>query len=615
MSLLGKLIDSLKGRPAAAPAPQALFALARERQSGGLHEEALELYARLIRDIDPALGAFFSSPITAASLRDLAITPAAIAHGDLIEGCVRSMGEIRARHHPDASRAQSLALAADLRCSSALPEVRVEILRLVALHLGFSRTAPAAWVGELFDSFIEPLFIRALAEDHIETALVLENLAYSELILQTETGEHFRRIYRRLAPPLCAAGHARRENFPALPETATPVIGFVLNNASILAHAEVLLNYLEGLAAAGAAAIAAEVLVLSGPVEATPLKKRLDAAGIPVLAVQDHCSGNTHPLTDSLHALRSLVRQRSITALVWVSFVPAMAYAYSLRIAPVQIWWAMKYHELEIEDIDGYVTGGSLGRHKRIGSRLWRAGPLGVSEWRSPQAAVLARPIRDGYLQQSRIILGCFGREEKLNSAAFLQTVCDILKRNPDALFLWTGRQQSPDIQNCFDREGIARQCRFIGWVDTRTYAEVIDIFIDSFPFPCGFTAIQAMAAGRPVVFYQCPESWETGVEGLISPLLKGEDGTPEQRQAIATMFRGSDGDSLFLSSDTPAAYASLVQRLIDDKLHRDACGGASRAFVEQFLSDPTLMAHSYTAHFLEIIAEVRNRRDALPGT
>lgn len=614
MSLLGKLIHSLKGRPAAAPSPQALLALARERQASGLHEEALELHARLIQGIDPALGTFFSSPITARSLRDLAFTPAAIAHGDLIEHCVRAMGEIRARHDPQAARTQALALAAEFRSAPDALDVRVEKLRLAALWLGFSRSAPAAWVGELFDSFIEPLFLQSLAGGHIETALALENIIYSELILQTETGEHFRRIYQRLAPPLCAAGQARRRTIPALPGTAAPVIGFVLNNASILAHTEVLLNYLEGLAAAGVTGISAEVLVLSGPVQSTPLKSRLDAAGIAVIAVQDNCEGNALPLTGSLHALQSLVRQRSITALVWVSFVPAMAYAYSLRIAPVQIWWAMKYHELEIEDIDGYVTGGSLGRHKRIGSRLWRAGPLGVSEWRSREAAVLARPIRDGYLREAGILLGCFGREEKLNSAAFLQTVCGILKRNPHALFLWTGRQQSPAIQGCFEREGVTRQCRFIGWVDTRTYAEVIDIFMDSFPFPCGFTAIQAMAAGRPVVFYQCPESWETGVEGLISPLLRGDDGSAEQQQAISALFRASDGASLFLSADTPAAYAALVQRLIDDTGQRNACGDASRAFVEQFLSDPALMAQSYTAHFLEIIAEVRNRPAASPG-
>jgi len=608
MSLLGRLIDSLKGRPAAAPSPQALFALARERQAGGLHDEAQELYARLIHAIDPAMGTFITSPITAASLRNLAITATAIAQGELLENCVRSIGEIRARHDPQASRTQALALLAELRSAPNALDMHVEKLRLVALCLGFSRTAPAVWVGQLFDIFIEPLFIQALAAGHIETALALENLTYSELVLQTETGEHFRRVYQRLAPPLCAAARARRENPPPLPDTAMPAIGFVLNNAGILAHAEVLLNYLEGLATHGTSAIAAQVLVLSGPVQSTSLKKRLDAAGIPVLAVQDH-SSNTAPITGSLHALRSLVRQRAITALVWVSFVPAMAYAYSLRIAPVQIWWAMKYHELDIEDIDGYVTGGSLGRHKRIGSRLWRAGPLGVSAWRSPQAAELAGPIRDEHLRQSRVILGSFGREEKLNSAAFLQTVCGILTRNPHALFLWTGRQQSPDIQGRFEREGVARQCRFIGWVDTRTYAEVIDIFMDSFPFPCGFTAIQAMAAGRPAVFYQCPESYETGVEGLISPLLRGEDGSAGQRQTIATLFRASDGGSLFLSADTPAAYASMVQRLIDDTAHRNACGAASRAFVEQFLSDPALMAQSYTAHFLDIISEVRRRQ------
>ena len=59
MSLLGKLIDSIKGRPAAAPSPEVLFALAREQQAAGLVDEAYEQFSKAILVADPALGAFF----------------------------------------------------------------------------------------------------------------------------------------------------------------------------------------------------------------------------------------------------------------------------------------------------------------------------------------------------------------------------------------------------------------------------------------------------------------------------------------------------------------------------------------------------------------------------
>ena len=69
----------------------------------------------------------------------------------------------------------------------------------------------------------------------------------------------------------------------------------------------------------------------------------------------------------------------------------------------------------------------------------------------------------------------------------FLLALGQILALNPHCAFIYTGRE--------FGRRRIARQfgveqqIKFIGWVDTNLYAEVIDIFLETFPFGCGVTA------------------------------------------------------------------------------------------------------------------------------
>ena len=58
-----------------------------------------------------------------------------------------------------------------------------------------------------------------------------------------------------------------------------------------------------------------------------------------------------------------------------------------MRIAPVQIHWSMKYHSVEFDEIDGYLTIGSFEQYRIINGKKWRAGhgaldPLYKSEFK-----------------------------------------------------------------------------------------------------------------------------------------------------------------------------------------------------------------------------------------
>ncbi|HKQ28693.1 MAG TPA: glycosyltransferase, partial [Burkholderiales bacterium] len=275
-----------------------------------------------------------------------------------------------------------------------------------------------------------------------------------------------------------------------------------------------------------------------------------------------------------------------------------MAFAFSMRVAPVQIWWAMKYHSLEFPEIDGYLTNQSAGSTKLVEGRLWRSAPLASEEWHRPQLAAEAAQVRAEF-SQYRLLFGCIGREEKINSAAFLEGVAAILKACPDAGFVWTGRERSASVQAALARSGVAERCHFIGWVDTKLYAQVLDVFLDSFPFPCGFTLYEAMAAAKPIVTYASAEAAETGIYGLLAPLLSGATGSTDEIAAARKLF--ADGD-LFHCAHDPAEYVQLALRLAGDEGARRAAGEANQAFVREFLSDRRGMAEAVATHFLELI-------------
>ena len=71
-------------------------------------------------------------------------------------------------------------------------------------------------------------------------------------------------------------------------------------------------------------------------------------------------------------------------------------------------------------------------------------------------------------------------------------------------------RINHPEISSRSRKLGILDRCRFISWVNTALYAQVLDVFLDSFPFTSGHTAFESMATGYLVIVRNTPESLES---------------------------------------------------------------------------------------------------------
>jgi glycosyltransferase involved in cell wall biosynthesis len=300
--------------------------------------------------------------------------------------------------------------------------------------------------------------------------------------------------------------------------------------------------------------------------------------------------------------LRGTLAEQGFHAAVWLTAPPGCAFAMGMRLAPVQIYFTMKYHSLSIPEFDDYLSGGPAGqKFNTIDGRRYRIGQTRYAELVEPSLASRAAGIR-AELGPQWTILGCLGREDKINSAAFLSAVCAILARHPQTVFLWTGRAQLPAIQDAFEKAGVAGRCLYIGWVDTRLYAQVLDIFLDSFPFPCGLTALQTMAAGKPVVFFDSPEARETGVPVFVQPVLEGKAGDETQRARYRELLQPDANPPLFPFARDAGRYGDLVDLLVTDPGYRDRVGRALKSFVAEYIIDSAACGRTYEAHIFEAI-------------
>jgi tetratricopeptide (TPR) repeat protein len=486
-----------------------------------------------------------------------------------------------------------------------LSESEARFLAFTLLELlQFNKLTIREWNVHVFEQVALPSLKQALNADYYELGLSLEGYIYDAYVKQKETEENFRTSFNQWLGEMCAAGKRVRATLPVLDknifQNTPPTIAFFIHNATLLAHIEVMLNMLEGLTQLDEKPFKPIIYAFGGYHEG--LVARCQKIGVPIVFFAQLCADKGSYA--KLLFLRERVIADKVTALVWISLAVMMPFAFSMRVAPVQIWWAMKYHGLEFEDVDGYVTGSSSGKYKRFGEKIWRTGSLGRTDWYLPELDVQARAIRQQYYNQFDLILGTMGREEILNSLPFVETVARILKKYPKAAFLWTGRHQLQSIQDVFNSFQVEKQCFFIGWVNTRVYAQVFDVFLDAFPFPCGFTAFETAAASKPIVLYASSESYETGLVSNISPVLHGHVGTDHETNLLKSIFY-PEGIKLYFCASNPDEYFDYACQFIENKHLRQQVGCAYGRFIECFFADIEKMASTYTEHFLDVINEV----------
>lgn len=456
----------------------------------------------------------------------------------------------------------------------------------------------------VFERFFLPLMASALEQRKMDVALDIEHLLSNHYAKAVETEAHFGRYMERIAPLFTEAGHHWRASLPPArqPALAPPYrVGFFIHNASTLAHIGIMLTMLRGYRTLDEQPFEPVVYCLQG--NSPEMERALADAGVRLVMLSRRFPGDVRSNWKQLLNLRDLLAEEGVQELVWISVVVMMPLAFSLRLAPVQVWWCMKYHNFSHPDIDGYVCTRQSNGFGMLAGRVWRMAMLGSDDWFDPGRTQRAAEIRASI--NARVVLISLGRTEKMRDPVFVNTVVELLQAHPDAAYVWAGHEQSPSIVAAFKAGGVLDRTHYVGWVDTLVFAQVGDVFIDTFPFPCGITLVQAMAAGKPVVLYDSPEAAQTGVWNVIKPRLEGTEGTPEECSALRSLVGDRETPKIAIAR-TPQEYIRYVSRLIDDAAARAAASEASLRFVEQYYSDIRGMAASMSRHFVELIEERR---------
>jgi hypothetical protein len=322
-----------------------------------------------------------------------------------------------------------------------------------------------------------------------ELALLLETSWYQSLVKKIESDEHYAACFQHHAPSLWSAG---RQISPGQVLSGNlECIAFVAQNSVLLGHTEVMLLVMED----WKLRYPKLRLLFVGLTPCQPeLLERLTAAGVEAITPKD----NMPPLSLAKWLRTTLATENAGTA-IWLSLPLWVPFIFGYQVAKRQIFWSLKFHAVHLGDEVVHI-----GMTKKrdgivdIHGKPWLAyqPPLGVTI--NNRAAVDRSSLRGTY--NDKFLFATLAREEKFNSPRFAAAVALILKRCPGSLFLFTGRAISTVLERALLEQGVADQAIFVGWVDTELYANLVDCFLETFPFGCGVTGMQALSHGTPVV-------------------------------------------------------------------------------------------------------------------
>lgn len=330
-----------------------------------------------------------------------------------------------------------------------------------------------------------------------DAALVFEIAIYESFVKAVEEEDHYERCFALWRDEMAALGRRFQAAQPQLRAPSARRIGFVFHNGVVLGHTEVLFRLLEFRDREG---IEPRIYSLHGCMP--DFAQRATELGVAVEVFPEAAAGAApQGMVARLAWLRQSLAANGDATAVWMSTPVTSTFAFAMRVAPVQVFSALRHHPVRLPEIDGYVTYGAWSEEERIfhGQR-WAVCPVPLALESKRPAPEAVAAVRRRFAEP--ILVGTIARTEKIDSETFLDSVAEILRRNPQCGFIWTGQAIHAGIQAFFDARGIGYRCHFEGWVDTPLYTAALDVFLESFPLGCGITGYQAIAAGVPLVSY-----------------------------------------------------------------------------------------------------------------
>ena len=188
-----------------------------------------------------------------------------------------------------------------------------------------------------------------------------------------------------------------------------------------------------------------------------------------------------------------------------------------------------------------------------------------------------APPQRSAYgIPEQAIVLATSSSElDESVSEDFVDTIIDILRAHPHAVYLLIGEGELGWQKRKFESAGVSKRIGYAGRrKDLPGFLRIADVYLAEFPAASAAGVLQAMSVEKPIVAVRSGDS-------------------AEQSQAAA--FSGAE---CTITGRDPSAYIERVSKMIREPAYRQKLGRTMRQRIEQHFG------YNQTARHLEQLCE-----------
>lgn len=244
----------------------------------------------------------------------------------------------------------------------------------------------------------------------------------------------------------------------------------------------------------------------------------------------------------------------------------------STRAAPLQIFWSHGNFVYDIEGIDKRITHINISEAEGFAYDNFHIEIAENLKYRVIQKETIESE-RSKYPKDT-FILGTIGRLVKVDNEAYLGCIAEILRKNPNAIYIAAGSGSIDSIKKKLSPLGLEDRFYFPGYVDARIYGEIIDLWCNTFPLAQGESFNEFLELGKPFIsMVENPKE-----ENVL--LIKN---TPRE---------------LFYPFNTKE-YIAYANELIQDRAKREAA-------VELYFNSVRKNSGNCAEQFLEILESLR---------
>ena len=213
--------------------------------------------------------------------------------------------------------------------------------------------------------------------------------------------------------------------------------------------------------------------------------------------------GYYYPHLQKALDLREKIIQDKIDYLIGGFGYDIPNFIFSNRSAPKQIFWSHGNCTSEIENTDLRISH----FEQECKDNEWKVFNVPMAEEfliGNDEDKQRGKLLKQGLLEQfgkDTVFLGTIGRLIKIESEEYLRVVSEIMKQNPNTVYLACGTGNKEKIENLMEKVGIdLKRVVFTGQVNPHMFGWVIDVWLDTFPLLQGHSRNEYQAKGGSII-------------------------------------------------------------------------------------------------------------------